>query len=150
MITAEFYHEGNLIKGILLGKYQYLRNEKKSLWERIGIQKKQTACSYVIFIPWKHREKEIVVVDETDMIHPETIQLDETWIAIDKFISKYFDGQIYHASLEVRNFVGYNFMYENNSFIINLLLHEAWDNLTVLYKNIPQILEIDLHNPEEA
>ena len=40
-------------------------------------------------------------------------------------------------------------MYENNSFIIDLVLHENHNNLAIIYKNIPEMLEIDLSNTEE-
>lgn len=55
----------------------------------------------------------------------------------------------YLLSLEAKDFIGYKFMYENNSFIANLCLHEFEDCLRILYKNMPEVLDIDFGNIEE-
>lgn len=156
MVEIEFNDDGRIIKGILLGKYQRPHEEvysceKKFLWKTKTIYKRQTLNTplYVIFIPWKHKEKELVEVDEKYIVNPESVKMDETWIKIDNFISKAYDGNIYHAGMKVNNFIGYKLMYDNNSFMINLCLHESWDNLTTLYKNMPEILNVDLGNKEE-
>lgn len=156
MVEIEYNDNGKNIKGILLGKYQRLHEEtysceKKFLWKKKKFYKTKTTNTplYIIFIPWKHKEKEIVEIDEKYIIHPENIHFEETWVKVDKFISKgYIDG-IHHADVEVNNFIGYKFMHENNSFMINLLLDEKWNNLDILYKNMPEILKVDLNNHEE-
>ena len=156
MVEIEFNDNGRVIKGILLGKYQRPHDEvysfeKKFLWKTKTIYNRRTLTTplYVIFVPWKHQEKELLEVDEKYIVNPQCVQTDETWIKKDKFISKTYDGYIYHASMEVNDFVGYRFMYDNNSFMINLCLHESWDNLTVLYKNMPELLNLDLCNKED-
>ena len=156
MIEVEYIDNGRQIKGILLGTYQRPHNEvysyeKRFLWKTKQIYKTRTLNSplYIIFIPWKHREKEIVEIDKKYILHPESLQPDEAWIKIDRFTSKSFDGDIYHAGMEVNNFIGYPFMYENNGFMINLALRCKWDTLTILYKNMPEILEVDLSNTED-
>ena len=156
MVEIEFNNNGNAIKGILLGKYQRPHDEvysfeKKFLWKTKTICKRQTLNTplYVIFIPWKHKEKELLEIDEKYIIDPQSVQTDETWIKVDKFISKEFIGNIHHASMEVNDFIGYKFMYDNNSFMINLCLNGSRDNLTILYENIPELLDTDLCNEEE-
>lgn len=156
MVQIEFYDDGSVIKGILLGKYQRPHDEvysyeKKFLWKTKTIYAHRTLNSplYVVFIPWKHQLKELREVDEKDIINPQSFNADETWIAKDKFISETYDGYIYPLSLEVKDFVGYKFIYDNNSFIAKLCLHEFEDCLTILYKNMPEALDIDLGNKEE-
>ena len=46
-------------------------------------------------------------------------------------------------------FIGYPFIYEHNSFIASLALHEKQDCLSVLYQHLPNILEVRLDNQEE-
>ena len=104
---------------------------------------------YVIFIPWKHQLKELLEVAEKHIVNPQSLSTDKTWIAKDKFISETYDGYIYPLKLEVKNFVGYKFIYENNSFIANLRLHEFENCLKVLYNNMPEILDVDLKNIEK-
>ena len=157
MTNVEFYDNGTIVKGILLGKYQRPHDEvypyeKKFLWVTKRIYKHRTLNSplYAIFIPWKHREKEIVEIDEKYIINHESLSLDEDFIEINHFISKPVDAyNVSHLEMEVNNFVGYPFMYEHNSFMINLALQDNWDNLTTLYENIPEVLEVDLNNAEE-
>jgi hypothetical protein len=107
---------------------------------------------YLIFIPWRHQEKELIEVDEKYIINPETIQMDEIWINVDKFTSERsesVENHTWNESLEVNKFIGYKFIYENNDFLINVCLHDWWEPLTIIYQNIPQLLNMDLDNKEE-
>ena len=78
-----------------------------------------------------------------------SIEFEEEWIEVCSFVSKSIDGDIYHASKEVNKFRGYKFIYDYNSFIINMVLYETHKNLEVLWKNLPKLLELDLKNLEE-
>ncbi len=159
MIEIEFYDGARIIKGILLGKYQCPHDEvysvkKKILWKTKHIYKHRTLNTplYIIFVPWKHREKELTEVDEKYIVNPETVQIDETWIKIANFVSEKvesFNDYSYREGIEVNNFVGYKFIYDNNNFMINLRLHEWHEALTVLYQHMPDLLNIDLNNNEE-
>ena len=156
MVVIEFYDDGAAVKGILLGKYRRPHDEvysyeKKFLWKRKTTYAHRTLNTplYVIFIPWKHQIKELREVDEKYIVNPHTLDTDETWVAKDSFISETFDGYIYPSSLVVKDFVGYKFMYENNGFIADLCLHEFENCLKILYKNMPEVLDIDLGNIEE-
>lgn len=158
MIEVEFNYDRKCTKGILLGKYQgsyeKMYSEKKKIFGKM-ITKTiyQTrivqTTFYIVFIPWIHQEKELIEVDEKDMIHPEMLPVDANWIQIDKFVSKACYDEIYHQRVEVENFIGYKFIYENNNFITNLRLHETTENLTILYKEMPEILDVRLENKEE-
>ena len=159
MVTIEFHYNERIISGILLGKYQRPHDEvysvkKRFLWKTKIIYKHKTLNTplYLIFIPWRHQEKELIEVDEKYIINPEAIQMDETWVNVEKFtseITKSFDNYSWNESLEVNNFTGYKFIHKNNSFIISVSLNEQWEPLTIVYQNIPQLLNMDLDNKEE-
>lgn len=159
MVIIQFRYQERIISGILLGKYQRPHDEvysvkKRFLWKTKIIYKHKTRNTplYLIFVPWRHKEKELIEVDEKYIIDPEAIQMDKTWINIDKFSSERtesFDNYSWNESIEVNNFTGYKFMYDHNSFMINLCLHEWWEPLMIIYQNIPQLLNMDLGNKEE-
>ena len=159
MIEIEFYDGARIIKGILLGKYQCPHDEvysvtKRFLWKTKHIYKHRTLNTplYIIFVPWKHREKELVTVDEKNIINPKTVQIDEAWIKIDCFVSERiesYNDYSWRESINANAFLGYKFIYENNDFLINLHLHEWHEALTVLYQHMPDILDVDLENNEE-
>ena len=159
MVIIQFHYNGRIINGILLGKYQRPHQEVYSVKKRFLcktkiVYKHKTLDTplYLIFIPWRHQEKELIEVDEKYIINPEAIQMDEMWINIDKFTSertKSYDSYSCNESLDVNNFTGYKFIYENNSFMISVSLHEWKEPLTIIYQNIPQLLNLDLDNKEE-
>ena len=159
MVIIQFHYNERIISGILLGKYQRPHDKvysvnKRFLWKTKTIYKHKTLNTplYLIFIPWRHQEKELIEVDEKYIINPETIQMDETWINVDKFTSERtesVENHTWNESLEVNKFIGYKFIYENNDFLINVCLHDWWEPLTIIYQNIPQLLNMDLDNKEE-
>ena len=159
MVIIQFHYNERIISGILLGKYQRPHDEvysvkKRFLWKTKIIYKHKTLNTplYLIFIPWRHQEKELIEVDEKYIINPETIQMDETWINVDKFTSERtesVENHTWNESLEVNKFIGYKFIYENNDFLINVCLHDLWEPITIIYQNIPQLLNMDLDNKEE-
>ena len=159
MVTIKFHYNERIISGILLGKYQRPHDEvysvkKRFLWKTKIIYKHKTLNTplYMIFIPWRHQEKELIEVDEKYIINPEAVPIDETWIHVDKFTSERtesVENHTWNESLEVNKFIGYKFIYENNDFLINVCLHDWWEPLTIIYQNIPQLLNMDLDNKEE-
>jgi len=158
VVSVQFHHNKRIICGILLAKYQRPHDEvysvkKRFLWKTKTVHKHKTVNTplYLVFIPWKHQEKELIEIEEKFIINPESIQMDQTWITVEKFTSKRtesFDTHSWNESLEVNNFIGYQFIYKNNRFMIRVCLHEWWEPLTILYQNIPQLLNVDLDNEE--
>ncbi len=153
MVRIKFTDDGKIINGVMLCRYQRPHSEIYSVEKRFlrkikTVYKKRTIFTplYVVFIPWKHRMKEIVEIDEKYIVNPESLKFDEAWINIDKFISKSYSGSVCCESIQINNFVGYPFVYEKNNFLIDLY---SSDNLTVLYNNLPEFLEIDLDNAVE-
>lgn len=159
MVIVKFHYDEKIISGILLGKYQRPHEEvyaveKTFLWKTKITYKHKTLKTplYLIFIPWRHKEKELIEVDEKHIINPEAIQMDETWIKVDKFTSERtesFNNCSWKESIKVKKFVGYRFMLDNKDFMLRLCLHEWWEPLTIIYENIPQLLNMDLGNEEE-
>ena len=71
MIKIKFDYYGNIINGILLGVYERQHEETYTIEKKffgkiktIYKTRKLTSPLYIIFIPWKHKEKELVEVDE--------------------------------------------------------------------------------------
>ena len=95
---------------------------------------------------WKIEEKENFIVAMSQYIGEKCEYGDDMKTLNDEQRVLYITQAL---EMEVNNFVGYPFMYEHNSFMINLALHDNWDNLTILYENIPEVLEVDLNNAEE-
>ena len=159
MVTIKFHYNERIISGILLGKYQRPHDEvysvkKRFLWKTKIIYKHKTLNTplYLIFIPWRHQEKELIEVDEKYIINPEAVPIDETWIHVDEFTSERtesYDNHSWSESVKVNNFIGYKFMCDNNSFITSVCLHEWRECLTIIYENLPQLLTMDLDNKEE-
>lgn len=157
MIGIEFRDDvnGRIVKGILLGKYhrtlkETYSYEKKFLWIRKTVKASRTVDSsfYIIFIPWKHELKEIQLVEEKYIVHSPFLHPEENWVTKEKFISETYDGDIYPFRYEIKNFSGYGFIYENNSFIADLCFCNFDQCISILYENMPEVLELDLGNIE--
>lgn len=155
MIKIEFNYYGRTVKGILLAKYQRLHQKivttkRKFLWITKTVDKwiKVNSPLYLVFIPWKHSEKQVVEISENDIINLNTLQLDDDWFKIDEFISEALEG-VYNSDIKIKNFVGYKFVYDYNHFINNMDVHEFIYNLEVLYQNMPELATLDLDNKEE-
>ena len=156
MVEIEFYDDGVITKGILLGIYQrpyddVYSYEKKFLWKTKTVYKHQTINTtfYLVFIPWKHQIKELREIKEEYIVDPQSIRIDEDWIKKESFISRTANKHIYQACIEVNDFVGYKFLYDNNNFIANLYLYELDDCLNTLYKNLPEFLNLCSPNTED-
>ena len=102
---------------------------------------------YIVFIPWKHALKDIVFISERQILSIDRV-VDDNWINIDSYISKFVKEEPYYCEYEIENFNGYKFIYDNNSFIVDLVLSDTKDNLNILYIKHPEFLEIDLNNIE--
>ena len=97
---------------------------------------------YLVFIPWKHQEKELLAIEENEIIDGNLV-IPAEWIRVDKFTSPTRDE--IPDCFEIRDFWGYDFIYENDFFIAHCLEHRDREPLEVLYKNMPELLleEID-------
>lgn len=155
MVTIKFNYQGEILNGVFLAKYERLHKEiytiERKFFKKVKkIEKKREISTtlYLIFIPYRHKEKEIVEIDEKYIIDLNSLEFDDNYFKVENFVSKTsFD--YYNNEVNINNFIGYKFIYDYNSFIANIILQETYNSLEVLYKNMPEFLTIDLNNTEE-
>lgn len=152
MVTIKFNYQGEILNGVFLAKYERLHNEiytiEKKFFKRLKKIEKIRKIStplYLIFIPYRHKEKEIVEIDEKHIINLDSLKLDDNYFKAKSFVSK-TNFDYYNNEISISNFIGYKFIYDYNSFIANITLQETYNSLDVLYKNMPELLNIDLKN----
>ncbi len=155
MVTIKFYYHGDILNGVFLAKYKRLHNEiytiEKKFFKRIKKIEKIREIStplYLIFIPYRDKEKEIIEIDEKHIINLDSLKLDDNYFKAKSFVSK-TNFDYYNNEISISNFIGYKFIYDYNSFIANITLQETYNSLDVLYKNMPELLNINLNNTEE-
>lgn len=152
MVTIKFYYHGEILNGAFLAKYERLHNEvytiERKFFKRIKKIEKIRKIStplYLIFIPYRDKEKEIIEIDEKHIINLNSLKLDDNYFKAKSFVSK-TNFDYYNNEVSISNFIGYKFIYDYNSFIANITLQETYNSLDVLYKNIIKLLNIDLKN----
>ena len=155
MVTIKFNYQVEILNGVFLAKYERLHNEiytiEKKFFKRIKKIEKIREIStplYLIFIPYRDKEKEIIEIDEKHIINLDSLKLDDNYFKAKSFVSK-TNFDYYNNEVSISNFIGYKFIYDYNSFIANITLQETYNSLDVLYKNMPELLNIDLNNTEE-
>lgn len=144
-ITFNYY--GIITKGILLGECDFIEriadvmDEKKFLFfsSLKKISKDRKFKIYLVFIPWKHAMKDIVYIDERQIISIDNCSEVE-WVNIDRFISKFTKEEPYYTEYVIENFKGYKFIYDDNEFIANLRNGLSKYSLETLYSNLPAII----------
>ena len=94
----------------------------------------------MVFIPWKHRAKELALIDDTDVL-AQDFSTPTQWIDIAKFISPYTEETPYYDEYEITDFSGYPFVKENENFIANVKQCDYSSVLEYLFKHFPELLE---------
>lgn len=143
-----FNCDGTITKGILLGEFDFVEPvtdviEKKKFWlflYRKKGNKNIKTKKYIVFIPFKHKLKSIVFIDEKQIINIKYSAQDE-FINVNSFISKFTKEAPYYAEYKIENFKGYKFIYDDNEFIANIINELSQYSLETLYKSLPSILE---------
>lgn len=92
--------------------------------------------TYLVFIPWKHREKETVELLNGQIVDDDGL-LPEDFVRRETFCSQAPDGY----PVEIRDFVGYPFLLTDNAVLCHQALMDLWDVLDVLYANLPELLD---------
>ena len=140
-----FNYDGIITKGILLAECDFIETisvEKKFLFFKYrskGIDKRKFKM-YIVFTPWKHALKDIVVISEGQILSIDRVE-DDNWINIDSYISKFVKEEPYYCEYEIENFNGYKFIYDDNEFIANIRNGLKKYCLETLYNNLPSIIE---------
>ena len=118
---------------------------KKGLFGRTKQVIIEAPCDFaLVFIPWKHREKQLAMVRMDSVLSPVAPRKD--WVTVRSCVSVYEDEPYYRSEVEVRNFVGYKFICDNNNFIAALRNGENYDPLTALYENMPYLLDEEIED----
>lgn len=141
-----FNYDGIITQGILLAKCDFIERilvpiEKKFLFFKYyskGTDKRKFKM-YIVFIPWKHAIKDIVFIDERQILSIEK-EIDNGWINIDYYVSKFNKEDPYFCEYEIENFSGYKFVYDYNEFIANIRNGLKKYCLETLYNNFPSII----------
>ena len=92
--------------------------------------------TYLVFIPWKHREKETAELLDGQIVDDDGL-LPEDFVRRETFFSQAPDGY----PVEIRDFAGYPFLLTDNTVLCHQVLMDLWDVLDVLYANLPELLD---------
>ena len=91
----------------------------------------------LVFIPWKHREKELALISMSDIIGFDRI-VDEDVISVKQYISSTTDDP--YGECEILDFVGYKFIYECKNFIADLI-DGSQKPYEIFYQLYPELLQ---------
>ena len=138
---------------VLLAKFDievnFKREQKKSLlfkWNKfIACKDYKSVC--LVFVPWKHKSKEFAFISK-DLVLGDCDFLDKTNIIksaefYSECIEYYFDNKPISNKVLIKNFEGYDFIYQNNSFLANLYNRNSEQCYDLLYKNLPEVFDCE-------
>lgn len=142
-----FNYDGIITKGILLAECDFIETisvpvEKKFLFFKYyskGTDKRKFKM-YIVFIPRKHAMKDIVFIDERQILSMEKYS-NGNWFKINSFVSKFIKEEPYYCEYVIENFYGYKFIYDDNEFIANIRNGLKKYCLETLYNNLPTIIK---------
>ena len=132
------------IKCLLLASFeleQEIFQTKKFLCFKRKVLSKKFVKSALIFIPWQHSEKEIRIIGIDKIIEKNNIA-DKDFIRVNDFVSPYVEESQYYDEFRIKNFYGYEFIYNYANFIANIFEQDGYKSYEVLYKNKPELLSL--------
>ena len=117
-------------------------------WCSHKTKKKKKLCS-LVFIPWKHREKELDIIPVDDILCDFNNYRDD-WISVKEFISNFagYDA-LYKSQVKVEDFYGDKIIVDNNSFIASFIEGESHYCFNILYKYRPFLLNLDFDEEQK-
>ena len=93
----------------------------------------------LIFIPGKHKMKQLAIVRRENICPP--IVPPDDWMTVDKFMSAFVIEEAgYRKEIEVRRFEGFDFIYQNKNFIADVEYDNYDAALDILYREMPWLL----------
>ncbi len=102
----------------------------------------------LIFIPWKHKEKELVRVEYDDLL--ESIDgFVKDWVRIDSYVS-ISDEDDYHDEVIIKNFYGLHFIYNYTNFLCDFKLQNVDTCLKILYKEQHDLMNLQFDEEVHA
>ncbi len=132
------------VPAILLARFDMIDNEFvsiKGLFGRVKdvfVPMKHQYC--LVFIPWKHREKELAIISIEKAITLDKLNGDDV-VSIDKYISPFTEEDPYYAEYKISNFAGYKFIYEYKNYIADIRNQCFMKPLEFLYQHHPELLK---------
>jgi len=137
--------ENKRVKCLLLASFEIDIGElqtKKFLCFKRQVLIKKFIKAALVFIPWQHSEKEIRFVKYDEIIE-EGNSGDEAFIRINEFVSSYDEERPYFfEEFRIKNFYGYDFIYDYPNFIANIYLDDSFKCYELLYKVKPEFLSL--------
>ncbi len=117
-------------------------------WCSHKTKKKKKLCS-LVFIPWKHREKELDIIPVDDILCDFNNYRDD-WFSVKEFISNFagYDA-LYKSQVKVEDFYGDKIIVDNNSFIASFIEEESHYCLNILYKYRPFLLNLEFDEEQK-
>ena len=143
MVTILIQYGNREIPAILLARFNMVDNEFVSVRGFLGRIKDiltpldRQYC--LVFIPWKHKAKELSIVSVQDVITIDKLVGDDI-VSVEKYVSPFTEEDPYYAECKISNFVGYKFVYEYKNFIANIRNQCFTTALEILYQHHPELL----------
>ncbi|MBQ7337927.1 MAG: hypothetical protein IJW40_05665 [Clostridia bacterium] len=141
-ILIKYYNQE--LPAILLARFDMVDNEfvsVKGLFGKIkDIFTPMNRQYCLVFIPWKHREKELVLLPMSDIITIDKL-IGNDIVSIEKYISPFTEEDPYYAEYKISNFVGYKFIYEYKNYIADIRNQCFRKPLEILYQHHPELLQ---------
>ncbi len=106
-------------------------------WER---ERKRKQRFFLVFLPWKHREKELALLPAEAVTV--TAGTPRGFVRVARFVSHFTEEWPYAADFVIENFHGLALVFETGDFIANVYEQCVERPLSVLYAAYPSILEL--------
>ena len=143
MKTISIRYNDREVTAVLLACFHMVDNEfvtkKGFLGRRKDVLTLVERPYCLVFIPWKHREKELSLIAIQNVIALDKLVGDEI-VSAEEYISPFTEETPYYAEYKISNFVGYKFVYENRNFIANIRNQCFTTALEILYQHHPELL----------
>lgn len=136
-------YKGLETEAVLLARFTIVDNElteKKGLFGRLKrcVTPIERQCC-LVFLPWKHDEKELAIIPASDVKSHADPKGDDT-VSVCEYVSPFTEEAPYYTEYTVRDFVGYKFVCDDKSLIANVKNQCTAKPLATLYKNYPELL----------
>ena len=136
-------YENREVPAIMLARFDMINDEFISLKgffgkiKKVFVPMKHQYC--LVFIPWKHREKEIAIIHVEKAITLAKLSGVDI-VSVDNYVSPFTEESPYYEEYQISNFVGYQFIYHYKNYIADVRNQCFEKPLEILYKHHPELL----------
>ncbi|MBR2930495.1 MAG: hypothetical protein IKC32_04630 [Clostridia bacterium] len=104
---------------------------------------------FLVFIPFSYRAKELALIPASDARMPDGERMggkdsDGRILSVGEFISPFTKEAPYTAEYRITDFFGYDFVYENKSFIADVRNCCTEEALELIYQLYPELASLGL------